>query len=157
MNITNQNLRKPFFAVFIALFAISIMDFTLARISGSINEWFWGYMFIVNIFLIAMVYFLFGKPIFKYDDAGEMVEIIQTAPLFGSFEERLSVNRANLVDFQIVRNGIRTKLIIKILQQNGVISRRFNISFLSKRKREALEKRLAELVPTESNDVHMFI
>ncbi|NVK28115.1 MAG: hypothetical protein HWE14_08725 [Flavobacteriia bacterium] len=159
MKINNTNIRRHFWIVLSALLLISIMDFILARISGNVNEWFWGYLFTVNIILVALVYTLFGKPIFRFNESGEVLEISNGLAVGRWLDEKVLVNRGNLVRFTIEQKNLRSYLVLNILQQSGIRTHRFSISFLSKGKREKLSKRLQEMVieKQEGKDVHLFI
>lgn len=159
MKINNTNIRKHFWIVLGSLLLISLMDFVLARISGTVNEWFWGYIFAVNIILVALVYALFGKPIFKFNESGEVLEITSGLALGRWLDEKVLVNRGNLVRFNFERKTFRSYLVLNILQQSGVIQKRFSISFLSTGKRERLKTRLQEMVKDkqEGENVHLFI
>ncbi|KAB2813883.1 hypothetical protein [Phaeocystidibacter luteus] len=159
MKINNTNIRRHFWIVLSALLLISIMDFILARISGTVNELFWGYLFAVNIILVALVYTLFGKPIFRFNESGEVLEISNGLALGRWLDEKVLVNRGNLVRFTIEKKNLRSYLVLNILQQTGIRTHRFSISFLSRGKREKLRKRLQEMVieKQEGKDVHLFI
>lgn len=159
MKITNTNIRPHFWITLGALVLISVMDFVLAQISGSVSKWFWGYLFAVNIILVALVYILFGKPIFKYDEEGEFLEITSGLTLGHWLDRKIMVNRGNLVKFTFEKRRFRSYLVLNILNQNGVRSVRFPISFLSTGKREKLRKRLQEIVgdKQDNKDIHMFI
>lgn len=159
MKITNTNIRKHFWIVLSSLLLISIMDFVLARISGTVNSWFWGYLFIVNIVLVALVYVLFGKPIFRFDEHGEVLEISSSMAFGQWLDEKLLINRGNLVKYSFESGTFRSYLVVNVLQQSGVIQRKFAISFLSKGKRNKLKNRLQEMVKdkVEGENVHLFI
>lgn len=159
MKITNTNIRPTFWITFGALLLISVMDFVLNRIAGAVSEWFWGYIFIVNIVLVALVYILFGKPIFRYNEKGDFLEITSGLSIGRWFEEKILVNRGNLVKFSFEKKGLRSYLILNILYQSGVKSFKFPISFLSTGKREKLKKHLQEITGEgqESKDIQMFI
>lgn len=159
MKITNTNIRPHFWIVLGSLLLISLMDFILARISGTVNEWFWGYLFAVNIFLIAMIYILFGKPIFRYNEKGEVLEISSGLAIGRWLDEKLLVNSGNLVRYNIEKRRLRHYLVLKILQKDGVKTFEFPISFLSSGKREKLKARLQEMIGDrqEPKDVQLFI
>lgn len=159
MKITNTNIRPHFWITLGALVLISVMDFILARISGTVNEWFWGYLFAVNIILVALVYLLFGKPIFKFNEEGEFLEITSGISIGHWLDRKIMVNRGNLVKFTFEKRRLRSYLVLNVLHQNGVKSFRFPISFLSTGKREKLRKRLQEMVgdSQDNKDLHMFI
>lgn len=159
MKINNANIRPHFWIVLSALLLISIMDFILARISGTVTEWFWGYVFAVNIFLVAMVYILLGKPIFRFKESGEVLEITSGLAIGRWLDNKLMVNRGNLVRFAFERKSFRSYLVLNILQQSGVKTHRFAISFLSTGKREKLRTRLQEMTKDQLDEknVHLFI
>lgn len=160
MKISNSNIRKPFWIVLAALLMISVLDFILARLTSTWSEIFWGYVFIVNITLIALVYILFGRPLFRFNEKGDILEISNGMALGGWFEKRLLVNRGNLVKFAIEKRTFRSYLILNILQHEGVIQRRFAISFLSTGKREKLRNHLQEMVSDGQEgekNIHLFI
>ncbi|KAB2815118.1 MAG: hypothetical protein EP346_11570 [Bacteroidetes bacterium] len=160
MKISNSNIRVHFWIVLGALLLISLMDFILARMSGAWSEWFWGYVFAINIALIALVYTLFGRPIFRFNEKGDVLEIRNGLALGKWFEKRILVNRGNLMTFTIEKRNFRSYLILSILQQDGVRQRRFVISFLSTGKRERLRHHLQEMMKDKQEDksnVHLFI
>lgn len=159
MKITNTNIRPHFWTVLSSLLLISIMDFILARISGTVNEWFWGYLFAVNIVLVGLVYALFGKPIFKFNESGEVLEITSGLALGRWLDEKILVNSGNLVKFAFERKSLRHYLVLSILQEKGVRQLNFPISFLSNGKRAKLQNRLQEMVKDkqEEKNVHLFI
>ncbi len=159
MKITNTNIRPHFWIVLGALLLISIMDFVLARITGTVNEWFWGYLFAVNIVLVGLVYTLFGKPIFRFNESGEVLEITSGLALGRWLDEKILVNSGNLVKFSFERKSLRQYLVLNILHEKGVRQVKFTISFLSNGKREKLRNRLQEMVKEKQDEknVHLFI
>lgn len=158
MKITNTNIQKHFWVVLGALLLISIMDFVLARISGSVNELFWGYVFAINIFLVSLVYLLFGKPIFRFNESGEVLEITSGLAMGKWLDEKLLINRGNLVKYSIEKKALRSYLVLSVLQKSGIKQLRVPISFLSTNKREKLKKRLQEMIrDREAENVHLFI
>lgn len=160
MKISNNNIRTPFWLVFTALLSLSIADFVFARYSGAWSHLFWGYVFIVNVFLIVAFYFLFGKSVFKFRKHGQILEISNELVLGNWFSQRLRIQEENLIQFSIEKRNLNRYLVLNVLQKEGLVEERFAISFLSSGKRERLVKILSELNSDkqvgDSNE-HLFI
>ncbi|GAB5556094.1 MAG: hypothetical protein SchgKO_03070 [Schleiferiaceae bacterium] len=159
MRISNINTRNGFWAVFTLLFILSIVDFGFARMDTELSNWFWGYLFAVNIFLVVMVYLYVGRPIFTFNAEKEVVVIKSGFSVLASFEKRAKVNKKNIVDFNIEESLLKKRLKLKILKKSGVKSISFPITFLSKKKTSQLKNVLNDLLGRSSDqeNVHMFI
>ncbi len=159
MRISNINTRNGFWAVFTLLFILSIVDFGFARMDTELSNWFWGYLFAVNIFLVVLVYLYVGRPIFTFNAEKEVVVIKSGFSILASFEKIANVNKKNIVDFNIEESLLKKRLKLKILKKSGVKSISFPITFLSKKKTSQLKNVLNDLLGRSSDqeNVHMFI
>ncbi|MDX5427698.1 MAG: hypothetical protein LPK46_05590, partial [Bacteroidota bacterium] len=146
MKIHNKNLRKSYWMVWGSLLLISIIDLVLANLDTGFNQYFWGYLFVLNIVLVALVYFLFGKPFFALNSEGDVLEISTGISFLGLDRDFVKINRQNLVGFSIEDHGLRKELTLKVLQADGVARKAFTITWLSKGKVEKLKKHLNDLV-----------
>jgi hypothetical protein len=156
MLISNQNFKKTVRWALLAFAALSIADFIVARINHPVSAYFWGYLIAVFTLTLAMLYLLLGKPYFKMSVENDLLNFRTGIISNPWLDEKLKINRHNLVDFQIQRRFFRTILVLSVLGPNGVMKKAIGISYLSKHKIEALEAKLAELTAREENE-HLFI
>ena len=157
MKISNKNTRKRFYTVFFTLLAISILDLVLANLSAG-EEYFWGYLFLVNIALVVLIYFVLGKPIFEFYFEDDLIEF-DSEWLTGLFNERLFIKGEDLMNFHI-RNGLIWKKISLEYYVNGKVQKKeFSLTFLSSSKVKELKTRLSQLVlqNQEAEEQQLFI
>lgn len=159
MRISNKNTRNGFWAVLSLLFILSLVDFGFARMDTELSGMFWGYLFIVNIALIILVYLYVGRPIFTFNAENEIVEINSGFSLLKVFEKRIKLNRQNIVGFNIEESLLKKRLKLRVLKQTGVASISFPITFLGRKKIKQLKKILNDLLgkSSDNDNVHMFI
>jgi hypothetical protein len=156
MSISNQNFKKTLRWALFALAALSIADLVVARINHPISAYFWGYMIAVFTLSLAMLYLLLGKPYFKMSVENDLLNFRTGVITNHWLDEKLKINRHNLVDFKIQRRFLKTMLVLSVLGPNGVMKKNIGISYLSKKKIEKLEDQLSELLAKEENE-HLFI
>ena len=157
MYITNRNTKNRFYTVLFTLFVISILDLVLANLSHG-EMYFWGYLFIVNIALVLLIYFILGKPIFEYYIEDDVVEI-DSQIFTGFFRETLFIDKYNLMNFRIHKKLFWKKLTIEYYKNGKLQKKSFSLSYLSKAKVNRLNKNLSKLVRLnqESEERQLFI
>ena len=157
MKIHNKNSLKRFYAVLFALLTISILDLVLANIAQG-EQYFWGYLFAVNLGLVLLVYFILGKPIFEFYLEDELIEI-DSRFFSGLLNDQLFIKPNDLRDFKIKRAFLFKRLSIEYFQNGKIVRKHFSLSFLSDRKVKDLKKQLGYLVERnlEEEERQLFI
>ena len=157
MIISNRNTKKRFYTVLFTLMAISVLDLILANLAAG-EQFFWGYLFIVNIALVILVYFVLGKPIFEFYVEDDVIEF-DSEILTGLFKERLFIVKDNLMDYSIRKRLFWKKLTIEFYNDGRLVKRNFSLSYLSKAKVRRLTKNLSKLVQVnqEADERQLFI
>src|SRR5210317_455497 len=127
MYISNRNTKRRFYTVLFSLFVISILDLVLANLSDG-QMYFWGYLFLVNIALVLVIYFILGKPIFEYYIEDDVIEI-DSQIFTGLFKETLMIDKYNLMNFRIQKKLFWKKLTIEYYKNGKLQRRNFSLSY----------------------------
>jgi hypothetical protein len=160
MFITNLQIRKTLQLAPIALLTLIIADLVLIFVPGflgglALN----GYLTIIITAAIVVFYAYFGFPMFSLDVKSDRVNIKSHLALSTVFGKTLSVPKMNITNLAIDRSGLRRKLVVTSINNEGQeVSESFSITILSNRKLAMLEKAVQNFKQEKSPvNLHFFI
>lgn len=148
MRLTNEHLKERFLLLYAILILAMVIDFLVSGVSGTFAEYFSHRSLSLGAAAISVIIILLGKPYFEYDSDGEVLifksRYFLIEHFFPSMTKTAEFPKRKLFDYKI-SGFIRKTLTIKIKSKSGVLSRSFNVTFLSNQKIRHLKKSLDKI------------
>ncbi len=160
MTITNLQIRKTLQYAPIALVTLVLADLILLFIPeflGGIKVN--GYVSGLILSSVALFYGYVGYPMFSFDAKSDRIKIRSHLALSSLIGKKLNVPKMNITNLEIDNSGVRDKLIVTFVNNQGVeVQERFSITILSKRKKVMLHKAVEEFARERNpQTLHSFI
>lgn len=140
MSVSNKGIFL-FFRIFLAfLIAVIIADLLLARIPGSIGEYFEPHYFTFASLAIILILLFIRINYFSYEDEYEIIHIRSKSLLFGSLSgngsARYEFPKGILNDYSFERGFMKKKLtlVLKTSSSKEKKTRHFNLLFVNDKK-----------------------
>lgn len=157
MVISNTNRRKIILFVLGILMLISLADLVFARVDGRLNDYFWGYLFILSGGTVMTIYAIFGLPMVTVDTTSEILEISTSFVLFKGIRRTYYINRVNITDYSIKDYLFWKQLKLTHLSEGRTEHLRIGISFMSSEAVKKLQRNLKEMIRPDESGTALFI
>ncbi len=154
MKISNRKIRTWIRLIALVLLITSIADLVMYSIEGSLSNYALGYLGLISLGVVTLVYVFTGMPIFKYDAETEMVEITSQFALSKLFAKTSYINKKDITGFKITEGLLRKKLEINLTKNGQKVVEDYSITFLSAKQLATLKESLQTI--TEANKVDSY-
>lgn len=152
MKINNRKIRTWIRLIATVLLITSIADLIMYSIEGSLSNYALGYLGLICVGLVALVYIFTGMPIFKYDAETEMVEISSKYALSNLFAKTSYINKKDITGFKVTEGFVRKKLEIYQTKNGKDLIEDYSITFLSARQVANLKNSLEGIAEANKTD-----
>lgn len=148
MRIDNRNVKSTVITIYFLLVLLAILALTLFKPLGILEEYS---LYIVGGTIVLIVVFYAIEAYFEYDSDGLKVSIINKGLILTEYlnyrEKQLDFSRPDLKSFKMRKVLLYRTLTLVLKNSDGSLRyERFNITFVSRRKRRLLKQSLRKII-----------